>query len=85
MSANLTRFAARLMFSFTGQASMQNLITMKRTAEAAGFQKMIAWIEQHIDCAIEEGLFAFEHTGLYSLPLSLFLHEKQYKYFQAWN
>jgi len=46
----------------------------------AGFKKMIAWIEQHIDCAVEEVLFAFEHTGLYSLPLSLFLNEHQYDF-----
>ena len=46
----------------------------------AGFKKMLAWIEQYIDCAAEEVLFAFEHTGLYSLPLSLFLHEKQHKF-----
>lgn len=46
----------------------------------AGFEKMLIWIERHIDCVIEEVLFAFEHTGLYSLPLSLFLHERQYKF-----
>lgn len=44
----------------------------------AGFNKMMAYIEQHIDCSAKEVLFAFEHTGLYSLPLSLFLHEHQY-------
>lgn len=46
----------------------------------AGFKKMLVWIEQHIDCALEEVLFAFEHTGLYSLPLSLFLHERGYRF-----
>ena len=49
--------------------------------DQAGFQKMVTWVEQHIDCAAEEVLFAFEHTGLYSLLLSLFLHERQYKFF----
>ncbi len=48
--------------------------------DQAGFQKMITWIKQHIDCAAEEVLFAFEHTGLYSLSLSLFLHERQHKF-----
>ena len=46
----------------------------------AGFKKMLAWIVQHIDCDAKEVLFAFEHTGLYSLPLSLFLHERQHKF-----
>ena len=46
----------------------------------AGFKKMITWIKKHMDCAAEEVLFAFEHTGLYSLPLSLFLNEHQYDF-----
>lgn len=46
----------------------------------AEFKKMIAWIEQQNGYAAHEVLFAFEHTGLYSLPLSLFLHEVQYKF-----
>lgn len=45
-----------------------------------GFKMMIAWIEQHVDCTIKKAFFAFEHTGLYSLPLSLFLHEGQYRF-----
>jgi transposase len=59
---------------------MLSLATTNRTAEAAGFKKMLAWIVQHIDCDAKEVLFAFEHTGLYSLPLSLFLHERQHKF-----
>lgn len=46
----------------------------------AGFKMLIAWIEQHVDYAAKDALFAFEHTGLYSLPLSLFLHEGQYRF-----
>ena len=44
----------------------------------AGFEKMMQWTCQRAHCAEEGILFAFEHTGLYSLPLSLFLNEKQY-------
>jgi transposase len=45
-----------------------------------GFKKMVEWIEDHLSCTTAEILFAFEHTGLYSLPLSLFLDENQYKF-----
>lgn len=45
-----------------------------------GFEKMTVWILEHIDCTLEEVLFAFEHTGLYSLPLSVFLNQAQYSF-----
>jgi transposase len=55
-------------------------IHAKFSNNETGFQKMITWIEQHIDYAFEKVMFAFEHTGLYSLPLSLFLNEHQYSF-----
>lgn len=45
-----------------------------------GFEKMVKWICRCTNCTGEEILFVFEHTGLYSLPLSLFLSEKQYSF-----
>ncbi len=45
-----------------------------------GFEKMIKWILAKIDCDHEKILFAFEHTGLYSLHLSMFLHQAQYNF-----
>lgn len=42
---------------------------------AAGFEKMMNWLQHHHQLAGEQVLFALEHTGLYSLPLSLFLDE----------
>lgn len=45
-----------------------------------GFEKMLKWIHQCTHCSLEDILFAFEHTGLYSLPLSLFLSEKKYSF-----
>lgn len=45
-----------------------------------GFKAMIEWIWQYINCTVEEVVFALEHTGLYSLNLSLFLDEGQYNY-----
>jgi transposase len=46
----------------------------------SGFRKMIQWIGQQVDCNPGEIFFALEHTGLYSLNLSLFLDQQQYAY-----
>ena len=45
-----------------------------------GFKKMLVWVDQQVDCRREELLFALEHTGLYSLNLSLFLDENGYSF-----
>jgi len=42
----------------------------------AGFAKMINWVVKHTSCKKEEMLFALEHTGIYSLPISIYLSEK---------
>lgn len=52
----------------------------KFTNNVSGFKKMITWIKQSIDCKVKEVLFAFEHTGLYSERLSLFLHQSKYDF-----
>lgn len=41
-----------------------------------GFTKMLQWIKGTTGANPEEVAFCFEHTGLYSYPLSCFLHEK---------
>jgi transposase len=41
----------------------------------AGFKTMLKWTLRNVTCAKNELLFAFEHTGLYSFPLSVFLTE----------
>lgn len=46
----------------------------------SGFKKMIEWIKVHAGCDPAQTLFAFEHTGLYSLHLSLFLDQAQYNF-----
>jgi transposase len=48
--------------------------------DEAGFDKMIKWIGQHMNRVAKDVLFVFEHTGLYSLPLSLYLHKRQYRF-----
>jgi transposase len=42
-----------------------------------GFEEMIKWVENNTTIPSDELLFAFEHTGLYSLPLSIFLTDKE--------
>mgnify|MGYP006286614713 CR=1 FL=1 len=46
--------------------------------QESGFHSMIDWMQQNIACALNQVLIAFEHTGLYSLPLSLFLSDNNY-------
>ncbi len=45
-----------------------------------GFSKLIAWLKKHISCSMDQVLFVFEHTGLYSLWLSAFLDEHKYAF-----
>lgn len=44
---------------------------------AKGFKASIKWIEKNTGLSINQVLICFEHTGLYSLPLAVFLSEKQ--------
>ena len=41
-----------------------------------GFNEMIVWVERYTTVKSVNRLYAFEHTGLYSLPLSIYLTEK---------
>lgn len=42
-----------------------------------GFKKMMKWINSLYKVELQEILFCSEHTGLYSLPLSIYLSEQQ--------
>lgn len=57
-----------------------NRLHSKFGNDEQGFVKMITWLEKHIATGLEGALFAFEHTGLYSLWLSLFLDEGKYDF-----
>lgn len=46
----------------------------------SGFVKMIDWANTKNGGNMAGALFAFEHTGLYSLGLSLFLHENKFRF-----
>lgn len=42
-----------------------------------GLNAMFKWIQSLYDVELNEILFCAEHTGLYNLPLSMYLHGKQ--------
>jgi len=49
-----------------------------------GFKQMVKWIHDHLQLSdLSEVAFCFEHTGLYSLPLSIFLRSIGACYFQV--
>jgi transposase len=45
-----------------------------------GFKEMILWVDKHIHAEQCKALYAFEHTGLYSLALSVFLTKNETPY-----
>jgi len=46
--------------------------------EPQGFKSLICWVEQNNPFDSRETLYAFEHTGLYSLGLSIYLTEQDH-------
>ena len=42
-----------------------------------GFNKMLSWVKKQIKGALDQTLFCFEHTGLYSRELTVFCHTQQ--------
>jgi len=46
----------------------------------AGFKSLIIWIMKNVSCNKEDVLVAMEHTGIYSLPISIFLTEKHFNF-----
>ena len=48
--------------------------------EESGFKQLIQWIKEHIGETWESLLVCFEHTGLYSLSLALFLEREHITY-----
>ena len=58
--------------------SSQDVLTFENNKK--GFKNLISWVFNKSKVDIKQILFAFEHTGLYSFPLSLFLSENNYSY-----
>lgn len=45
-----------------------------------GFKEFMFWIKKNCNCDIVEILFALEHTGIYSLPISVYFSENKYHF-----
>ena len=45
-----------------------------------GFKEMLKWIDKHTTVPVAKRLLAFEHTGLYSSPLTMFLSKEKMNY-----
>jgi len=45
-----------------------------------GYKTLLVWMKQQTGLTLDQVLICFEHTGLYSLPLAVFLKEQQIKF-----
>ena len=45
-----------------------------------GFKQMVQWVKKNSDFSQEEIFYVFEHTGLYSYQLSVFLTSKDFPF-----
>jgi len=45
-----------------------------------GFKALEKWVVNNVKCHKNKIMFAFEHTGLYSYPMSVYFTEKGYSY-----
>jgi len=48
--------------------------------EPQGFTSLVCWVEEHSPFENKETLYALEHTGIYSLGLSIYLTEHDYSF-----
>jgi transposase len=55
-------------------------ISSKFKNDKGGFRKILNWIKSNTDSSSQQWLVCFEHTGIYSWPLSCFLSESQINY-----
>ncbi len=58
--------------------SSQEMLTFENNKK--GFMRMMGWVTKKTKEDTRQILFAFEHTGLYSFPLALFLTENNYQF-----
>ena len=45
--------------------------------ENCGFEALVLWLHKQLGTSLDSVLVCFEHTGLYSLPLALYLEKEQ--------
>jgi len=58
--------------------SSQEVLTFKNNKK--GFKQLVSWVFKNTMLDSQQILYAFEHTGLYSFPLALFLTENKYPF-----
>ena len=46
----------------------------------SGYRSLLSWVKQNVNCLFDQVLLCFEHTGIYSFPLSKFMSNKQCNY-----
>lgn len=57
-----------------------NRIHVQVSNNPAGFKELIKWTAKANKAGLSTVLFCFEHTGIYSLPLAIFLTEQKLDY-----
>lgn len=45
-----------------------------------GYLKLLSWASKSTGCSLEQALFCFEHTGMYSYALACYMSERQMNY-----
>jgi len=58
--------------------NQQKLIQVPNTKQ--GYLKLLSWVKKNSICPLENILFCFEHTGIYSFALSCFMSEIKLNY-----
>lgn len=54
----------------------ENHVHKRFKNELNGFCQLVQWLQKQISHSLESVLICFEHTGLYSLPLALYLEKE---------
>ena len=45
-----------------------------------GYHSLLSWVRKNTECLLDQVLFCFEHTGIYSYALSKYMSEKQFHF-----
>lgn len=54
----------------------ENHVHKRFKNELNGFCQLVQWLQKQVCHSLESVLVCFEHTGLYSLPLTLYLEKE---------
>lgn len=54
----------------------ENQVHKKFKNEVGGFSQLVSWLQKQVGISMESVLVCFEHTGLYSMSLALYLEKE---------